>query len=251
MTLLRADGVSASYGDGAEPVLDGVSLELDEGQIVAVVGRSGCGKTTLLHVLAGLIDPAAGTVTLAGEDVTGRPGRIGYMFQDDLLLPNRTVIDNVCLPLELGGMRRDQAREQARGLLDRFGLTDVERAWPSQLSGGMRQRAALLRTYLMGTQAILLDEPFSALDAYMRRDMRAWLYELVGELGLSVVLITHDVDEAVALSDRVVVLAGEPAAGRPSTVAGVVDVPVARSSRHDFDLTDEFLACKREVMALL
>ena len=247
---LEADALCVSW-DGS-PVVEGVSLSLAPGELACLVGRSGTGKTTLFHALAGLAVPDSGRVLLHGEDVTGRPGRVSYMLQKDLLLESRTVMGNVCLPLVLAGVPMREARAKAEPLLGRFGLGGTADLWPAQLSGGMRQRAALLRTYLMDNDAVLLDEPFSALDAITRAEMRDWFCGIVSELGLTALVVTHDVDEAVSLASRVFVLAGSPQAGVPSRLVGEVAVPGAPSERGpEFDLTDEFLAAKREVHALL
>jgi ABC-type nitrate/sulfonate/bicarbonate transport system ATPase subunit len=245
---LEARGVSLSWE--SEPVVRDISVLVPNGEVVCLVGRSGCGKTTLFHALAGLTRPDAGTVLLHGEDVTGRPGRVSYMLQKDLLLPSRTVIDNVCLPLVVAGERPAAARDKARPLFARFGLEGTERLWPSQLSGGMRQRAALLRTYLMANDVVLLDEPFSALDALTRADMRGWFCDMARELGLSALVITHDVDEAVSMASRVYVMRGNPAAGEATVIAGAVDI-ARPGAREGFELTPEFLAAKREVLGLL
>ena len=245
---LEAQALTLSW-DGEHVIVRDVDVTVAPGEVCCLVGRSGCGKTTILHALAGLTTPMAGRVLLHGEDVTGRPGRVSYMLQKDLLLPSRRIIDNVCLPLVLAGMRRADAREKAAPLFERFGLSGSELKWPSELSGGMRQRAAFLRTYLMGADVTLLDEPFSALDALTRVDVRRWFVDVVAELGLSALVITHDVDEAVSMASRVYVLAGAPAAGEPSHVAGIVTVD--RVASENFELTDEYLAAKREVMALL
>ena len=245
---LLAEDLTLSW-DGEHIVVAGVTVDVAPGEVCCLVGRSGCGKTTILHALAGLTTPMAGRVLLHGEDVTGRPGRVSYMLQKDLLLPSRRIIDNVCLPLVLAGMRRDEARAKAAALFERFGLSGCEQKWPSELSGGMRQRAAFLRTYLMGADVTLLDEPFSALDALTRTDVRRWFVDVAAELGLSALVITHDVDEAVSMASRIYVLAGAPAAGEPSHVAGIVTVNRVASA--SFELTDEYLAAKREVMALL
>ena len=242
---LEAQALTLSW-DGEHIVVADVTVDVAPGEVCCLVGRSGCGKTTLL---AGLTPPLAGRVLLHGEDVTGRPGRVSYMLQKDLLLPSRRIIDNVCLPLVLAGMRRDEARAKAAPLFERFGLAGCEQKWPSELSGGMRQRAAFLRTYLMGADVTLLDEPFSALDALTRTDVRRWFVDVAAELGLSALVITHDVDEAVSMASRIYVLAGAPAAGEPSHVAGIVTVN--RVASESFELTDEYLAAKREVMALL
>ncbi|NJE81410.1 ATP-binding cassette domain-containing protein [Olsenella sp. SW781] len=248
MPALEARDLTLSW-DGEHIVVQGVSVDVAPGEVCCLVGRSGCGKTTILHALAGLTTPVSGRVLLHGEDVTGRPGRVSYMLQKDLLLPSRRIIDNVCLPLVLAGMKKTDARAKAAPLFERFGLAGCERKWPSELSGGMRQRAAFLRTYLMGADVTLLDEPFSALDALTRTDVRRWFVGVAAELGLSALVITHDVDEAVSMASRIYVLAGAPAAGEPSHVAGIV--PVERVNSEHFELTDEYLAAKREVMALL
>ena len=245
---LSAEGLTLSW-DGEHVVVEDVTVDVAPGEVCCLVGRSGCGKTTILHALAGLTTPLSGRVLLHGEDVTGRPGRVSYMLQKDLLLPSRRIIDNVCLPLVLAGMRRDEARAKAAPLFERFGLAGCELKWPSELSGGMRQRAAFLRTYLMGADVTLLDEPFSALDALTRSDVRRWFVDVAAELGLSALVITHDVDEAVSMASRIYVLAGAPAAGEPSHVAGIV--PVERVASESFELTDQYLAAKRAVMALL
>lgn len=245
---LSAEGLTLSW-DGEHVVVEDVTVDVAPGEVCCLVGRSGCGKTTILHALAGLTTPLSGRVLLHGEDVTGRPGRVSYMLQKDLLLPSRRIIDNVCLPLVLAGARRDEARAKAAPLFERFGLAGCEQKWPSELSGGMRQRAAFLRTYLMGADVTLLDEPFSALDALTRTDVRRWFVDVASELGLSALVITHDVDEAVSMASRIYVLAGAPAAGEPSHVAGVVRVE--RVASESFELTDQYLAAKREVMAFL
>lgn len=249
---LEARSLTLSW-DGEHLVTRDVSLRVMPGEVCCLVGRSGCGKTTILHALSGLTEPLSGDVLLHGERVNGISGRVSYMLQKDLLLPSRRIIDNVCLPLTLRGVPKAQARAQAEPLFERFGLAGTERKWPSELSGGMRQRAAFLRTYLMGADVTLLDEPFSALDALTRVDVRRWFCDMAHELGLSALVITHDVDEAVFMASRVYVLQGTPSAGEPSHVAGEVVVarPAGAAADARFELSDEFLAAKREVMALL
>ncbi|MDO4850168.1 MAG: ABC transporter ATP-binding protein [Coriobacteriia bacterium] len=247
---LEARGLTCGWDERAD-VVRGIDLRVDCGETVCVVGRSGCGKTTLLHALSGLTLPRAGRVLLHGEDLAGRPGRVSYMLQKDLLLPSRTILDNAILPLVLAGEKKASARERAMPLMERFGLAGCEDKWPSELSGGMRQRAAFLRTYLMGNDVALLDEPFSALDALTRVDLRRWYCEMASELGIASVVITHDVDEAVSMASRVYVLEGDPRGGVPSRVAGEVVVDHAAGGGEPFELTDEFLRAKREVMALL
>ena len=246
---LEARGLTLSW-DREHVVVEDINVQVPLGEVCCLVGRSGCGKTTILHALAGLTTPMAGRVLLHGEDVTGRPGRVSYMLQKDLLLPSRRIIGNVCLPLVLSGMRRDEARTKAAPFFERFGLAGCALKWPSELSGGMRQRAAFLRTYLMGADVTLLDEPFSALDALTRTEVRRWFVGVAKELGLSALVITHDVDEAVSMASRIYVLAGAPSAGELSHVIG--EVAVTRPAGDlSFELTDEYLAAKRQVMALL
>ena len=261
---LEARNLTLVWGNG-QVVAKDISIELQPGTITCLVGRSGCGKTTLLHALAGLLQPQEGRVLLHGSDVTGHPGHIGYMLQKDLLIPSKRIIDNVALPLELKGVSRSEARARAQQMLERGGLERVAQSWPHELSGGMRQRVAFLRTALIGSDIILLDEPFSALDALTRREMRVWLMSSVKEFDLSVLAITHDVDEAVAMASRIYVMAGSPAQGVVTKIVGVIepqgctDATAAGSSKDagqgnelaSFDLSEEFLAAKREVLSLL
>lgn len=261
---LEACNLTLVWGNG-QVVAKDISIELQPGTITCLVGRSGCGKTTLLHALAGLLEPQEGKVLLHGSDVTGHPGQIGYMLQKDLLIPSKRIIDNVALPLELKGVSRSEARARAQEMLERGGLERVAQSWPHELSGGMRQRVAFLRTALIGSDIMLLDEPFSALDALTRREMRAWLMSSVKEFGLSVLVITHDVDEAVAMASRIYVMAGSPAQGVVTKIVGVVEpLGCADAEKADsgkgagqatelasFDLSEEFLAAKREVLSLL
>ena len=247
---LEARSLTLSW-DGRATVVDRISLTVAAGEVVCLVGRSGCGKTTILHALSGLTRPLSGQVLLHGEDVTGTPGRVSYMLQKDLLLPSRTILDNVCLPLLLGGMPKARARERALPLFERFGLEGTQDLWPSQLSGGMRQRAALLRTYLMDNDVILLDEPFSALDAITRVEMRSWFCDMARELGLSALVVTHDVDEAVSIASRVYVMSGPFVPKAPSCIVGEVLVAHPEGSGEGFELSPEFIDAKRRVLGLL
>jgi ABC-type nitrate/sulfonate/bicarbonate transport system ATPase subunit len=202
----------AFHTDG-EPfqALDDVSLSVAPREFVAIVGPSGSGKSTLFNLIVGLLQPDSGEIRLDGELAEARLGRFGYMPQRDLLLPWRDILGNVLVPLELRGTPPAEARRRALDLLPLFGLEGFERAWPAALSGGMRQRAALLRTILGDSRTLLLDEPFGALDALTRREMQDWLLGLWTRLQPTVLFITHDVDEAVYLADRVLVLGPRPA----------------------------------------
>jgi ABC-type nitrate/sulfonate/bicarbonate transport system ATPase subunit len=188
-----------------------VSFSVAPREFVAIVGPSGSGKSTLFNLIVGLFQPDAGEILLDGEIATTRTGRFGYMPQRDLLLPWRDILGNVVIPLELRRVPAAQARRRALEQLPLFGLQGFEHAWPAALSGGMRQRAALLRTILTDSRALLLDEPFGALDALTRREMQDWLLDLWSRLRPTVLFITHDVAEAVYLADRVLVLSARPA----------------------------------------
>lgn len=204
--------VSKSF-HGPERTLEAiqdVSFSLQPGEFVTLIGPSGGGKSTIFNLITGLLEPDQGEILLNGEPVRGRTGQVGYMPQRDLLLPWRRVLDNVILPLELSGMPVEQARARAREMLPLFGLEEFAAVYPSVLSGGMRQRAALLRTVLTGRDTLLLDEPFGALDALTRRELQGWLLGLWERLGLTVLFVTHDVEEALYLSDKVLVLSPRP-----------------------------------------
>jgi ABC-type nitrate/sulfonate/bicarbonate transport system ATPase subunit len=202
-------GVHHAFG-GLE-VLAGVDLEVPAHRRLAVVGPSGGGKSTLLGLLAGLLEPTGGSVLVGGErDPLERLARCALMPQKDLLLPWRSALDNACLALENQGVRRPEARRRARPLFERFGLAEFERTPPAELSGGMRQRVAFLRTLLAGKPVLLLDEPFGALDSITRGRMQEWLAGALAEQPSTVVLVTHDVEEALLLADAVAVLSQRP-----------------------------------------
>jgi ABC-type nitrate/sulfonate/bicarbonate transport system ATPase subunit len=240
------DGAGKTFG-GRRPVeaLRDVSLHVDDGDFVSIVGPSGCGKSTLFNLIAGIVEPTAGAITVdAQTDPAQRLARCGYMFQKDLLFPWRSVLDNAALGLEVAGVcTRDEARSRARQLLPRFGLEGFESHHPAELSGGMRQRVALLRTLLLGRPLLLLDEPFASLDALTRRELQSWLRATWRSGSRAALLVTHDVREAVNLSDRVYVMSPRP--GRI-----VAEVPVERGP----DGVDDPLRlarCEEEVLEAL
>ncbi len=241
MVQLKAEGIKKSF-DG-RTVLEGVSLELRKGELVSLLGASGGGKTTLFQILAGLSLPDEGHVYMEGQEVTGKPGKVSYMLQKDLLLPYRTVIDNVALPLLLSGVKKAEARKKAAGYFPMFGLEGTEKKYPSQLSGGMRQRAALLRTYLSSKPIALLDEPFSALDMLTKHTLHEWYLRVMEEIKLSTLFITHDIDEAILLSDRICILTGSPG---KITREILIKEPKPRSK--DFPVSEEFLEYKKEIL---
>jgi ABC-type nitrate/sulfonate/bicarbonate transport system ATPase subunit len=240
---LAAVGIAKRFGDGVEALAD-VSIELAEGEFSAIVGPSGCGKSTLLAILAGLLAPSAGRVSLDGDEPPGGLlGRIGYMPQRDLLMQWRTTLQNATLGLELAGVSRADARERALAEVPRFGLAGFEDRRPSALSGGMRQRAALLRTFLAGRDVLLLDEPFGSLDALTREAMREWLLGVWEADRKTILLVTHDVEEAVFLADRVLVLSG-----RPGRVIDVVAVELPRPRTLAMTASAQFAALRSRLL---
>ena len=240
MTKLTAENVTVTYEN--EPVIEKVNITLGKGEIVSLLGASGCGKTTFFNAVAGLYGVDEGRILLDGEDITGKTGRVSYMLQKDLLLQHYTVIDNVSLPIVMKGEKKKAARQKAGPYFKLFGLEGCENKYPSELSGGMRQRAALMRTYLTGNDVILLDEPFSALDAITKVSMHKWYLDIIKEIGLSTLLVTHDIDEAILLSDRIYILSGVP--GRITDEIRI-DLPKPRSIDNVTD--EEFVRYKRMI----
>ncbi len=240
---LAARGVRVAKG--GVRILDGVDLAVEQGTFVALIGPSGAGKSTLLSLLAGLERPDEGVVEKDGAPLS-RPGSVAYMPQSDLLLPWRNVAANVALGLEATGVPKKKARERAREALERFGLGEFAEVAPWALSGGMRSRVALLRTALLGRDVLLLDEPFGALDALTRRHLQEWLLEVRGELAATIVLVTHDVDEALLLADRVVVLTR-----RPARVALDLAVDLQRPRAMAVETTTEFTRLKGRLLEAL
>lgn len=244
MEKLEIRNVSKSF-DGVL-VLDNISIELNKGELVCLLGVSGGGKTTLFNIISGLLSPDSGQVLLDSKDITNKPGSISYMLQKDLLLPYRTIQDNVALPLLLKGTPKKEARAKVSPLFAEFGLEGTQTKYPAQLSGGMRQRAALLRTYLFSQNVALLDEPFSALDTLTKGAIHRWYLDVMEKIKLSTFFITHDIDEAVLLSDRIYLLSGQP--GR---ITGEIVIREPKPRDKNFNLTTEFLAYKKQILELL
>jgi NitT/TauT family transport system ATP-binding protein len=224
MSAAGFDLAGVSLGYGRAETIAGLDLTVRPGEILVVFGKSGCGKTTLLRALAGLVPVGGGSLTFGGTPVTGPDGRRAMVFQEDALLPWRSVRRNVELPLRIAGVAAGQRRDRALELLARVGLSGYERHLPKQLSGGMRQRVQLARALVTGPRAILMDEPFGALDVGNRRAMQELLLEVWSRQPTTVVFVTHDLDEALLLGDRIAVLAGTPSALRT-----VAEVPFPRS----------------------
>lgn len=244
MSVVRAEHISKAYGE--KQVLQDVSIHLEKGELVSLLGISGSGKTTLFHILAGLTPPQEGSVYLNEQDVTARPGQISYMMQKDLLLEHKKVIDNVSLPLVLKGMKKKAAREKADALFAEFGLEGTQEQYPHQLSGGMRQRAALLRTYLSSNGVALLDEPFSALDTLTKSSVHKWYLDIMQHIDLATIFITHDIDEAILLSDRIYILNG-----RPGQIRDEIVIREKKPRGEGFLLSEEFLAYKKKILSRL
>lgn len=242
--ILQAEHISKSYGK--KRILQDISIHLEEGELVCLLGVSGVGKTTLFNILSGLTEPDAGRVLLEQQEITGQSGNLSYMMQKDLLLPHKTVLDNVALPLILTGMKKKKAREKAETYFAQFGLEGTQKKYPVQLSGGMRQRAALLRTYMCGDKVALLDEPFSALDTLTRTAVQEWYLSVMEEIKLSTLFITHDIDEAILLSDRIYIMSGEPA-----RITAELVIEESKPRGGEFLLCDMFLEYKRTIKKLL
>ncbi|GAA0372674.1 ABC transporter ATP-binding protein [Bacillus horti] len=211
--VLQFEHVDFSYEGVVESqghLLDSLSLSIEKGEFVSIIGPSGSGKTTLFRLISGLEQPSQGQILMVGQWKKDRLGQVGYMPQQDLLLPWRTILENSCLPLELKGVSKEEAKRKVLDLLDEFGLAGTEHRYPTELSGGMRQRVSFLRSVLSGSPILLLDEPFSALDAITRLSMQEWLIQQWERWGKTILFITHDVDEALFLSDRILVCTQKP-----------------------------------------
>lgn len=277
-TILTVNNISKSYGD--KQVIKDVSITLGRGELVSILGVSGVGKTTLFNILSGLTLPDSGSVMLysendevgtdgvgagktgaggtdavreyktvadeIGKDITGKNGHLSYMLQKDLLLPHKTVIENAALPLLLEHVPKKKALETAGKEFKHFGLDGTQNQYPSELSGGMRQRVALLRTYLCNKEVALLDEPFSALDTITRASMQQWYLDMMKDIKLSSLFITHDMDEAILLSDRIYIMKGSPA-----TIVEEIIVDEKKPRTVDFTLTEKFLGYKKRIRELL
>lgn len=244
MNKLEVKNVSKSFDENQ--VLNDISVELNKGELVCLLGVSGGGKTTLFNIISGLLTPDKGKVLLDGKDITNQPGHISYMLQKDLLLPYRTIEDNTALPLLLKGINKKDARMQVSPMFEQFGLDGTQKKYPSQLSGGMRQRAALLRTYMFSRDVALLDEPFSALDTITKSSMHKWYLNVMEQIQLSTLFITHDIDEAILISDRIYLLSGSP-----GKITGEIIIKEPKPRRDDFNLSEEFLKYKRKILLLL
>jgi ABC-type nitrate/sulfonate/bicarbonate transport system ATPase subunit len=246
-TAVEVRGLGHTFpGNPPVPALREVDLVAAEGEFVSIVGPSGCGKSTILRALAGLIKPDTGVARIDDQDVTARPGVAAYMPQGGVLLPWLRALSNATLGATVLGTSKREATDRARALFQRFGLDGFERAWPSELSGGMQQRVALLRTFLTPRGTILLDEPFGALDAITRREMHAWLQEVWLAERRTALFVTHDVDEALTLSDRVYVMSK-----RPGTMVAELRSPFDRPRARAAQTSVQFSELKAQLLDAL
>lgn len=237
-TILEVSDVSFGYDD--RNIISNINLILNQNELISLLGVSGSGKSTLFNIIAGLLTPSNGKIIYRGEDITGRSGLISYSFQKDLLLPYMTIEENVALPLLIKKQKRQAAIKRANEMLKEFNLDAYAKKYPKELSGGMRQRIALIRTYLFSKDISLLDEPFSALDAITKDDMHEWYMNMRNKYNISTIFITHDVDEAVLLSDRIYIL------GDGSIKS---EIRIETNNRdNSFKLSKEFLDYKKEVL---
>ncbi|MBR3599447.1 MAG: ABC transporter ATP-binding protein [Lachnospiraceae bacterium] len=244
MSLLIVKNVSKAFDQNK--IIDNINIELKKGEIVSLLGTSGGGKTTLFNIIAGLQTADQGQVILDGEDITGVTGKVSYMLQKDMLLPYKSVIDNVALPLVIKGMKKKEARQKALPYFKQFGLEGYENKYPAALSGGMRQRAAFLRTYLFSESVAILDEPFSALDMLTKAQLHSWYMDIMKDIKLSTLFVTHDIDEAIMLSDRIYVLSG-----KPGTITHEIVIREGSKKPKAFNLTPEFLSYKQQIVEAL
>jgi len=239
---LIVEDLKISYGD--DFLIEHLNIEVKPGEMVSIIGKSGSGKTTIFNAISGLIKPDSGKIFLNGEDVTGINGKVGYMLQKDLLLPFKTVTENVMLPLIIKKVNKKEALALIDSKLDIFGLRELKNKYPKELSGGQRQRVAFLRTYFFSSDMVLLDEPFSALDQITRYAMHDWYMSVRKELNLTTLLITHDIDETLLLSDKIYVLAKK---GKEAKITNVLDVNLDERST----TSEEFIRLKKVLIEYL
>ena len=242
--VLKVVGVTREYNH--KNIIEDIHIHLHQGEFVSILGPSGCGKSTLFNVIAGLLTPEAGQVFVNDLDVTGKTGVVSYMYQRDLLLPWRNVIDNGILPLEIRGISKKEAREKVKAMLPVFQLQDDGEKYPVQLSGGMKQRVSLLRTTMFSQEIMLLDEPFGGLDAITRLKMQEYLLEILKKIQGSVLFITHDIDEAIFLSDRIYIINGAPA-----HIVEEIIVPVKHASPEEMMTSVELRQLRSDILKRL
>ena len=246
--LVTFEDVTFAYNSGSTPVLTNVNFEIHRGEVVTLLGHSGCGKSTLLKMVAGLIQPVEGRCLFGSELIRGINTQVGYMTQEDTLLPWRSLHANIALPLRLKGVPRNEISDRVDAYLRLLKLEDAADMYPAQLSGGMKRRALLARSVISDPVMILMDEPFAAIDADLREDLHNELRRTVEALGQTVLFVTHDISEAALVSDRVIVLGGKPSA------QAVATVEVAFGDGRDLDavrISDKYFALQKQMRLAL
>lgn len=234
-----------SEGSTFETLHD-ISISVKKGEFVAIIGPSGCGKSTLFNLISGIETPTKGEIQLDGSSIINSKGNVSYMPQKDHLLPWRRILDNVIIGMEINGFKKKQAREIALGYMETFGLNSFENEYPKSLSGGMKQRAALLRTILLKKDVLLLDEPFGALDEITRQQMQNWLLSIWGKFNHTIIFVTHSIDEAIYLADKVYVLSN-----RPAKIKYQVNIDLPRNRTPAIITDKRFVEIKREIFVQL
>ncbi|MCI1674166.1 MAG: ABC transporter ATP-binding protein [Bifidobacterium tibiigranuli] len=241
---LHIENVSKQYA--GTYALTPTSLTVNDGEFITIVGPSGCGKSTLFNIVSGVLSPTQGTVAIDGNDVTNAPGHVGYMMQKDLLLPWKSTFENILLGISLTRKPTEQEKTQAAALATRYGLGPFLNNFPHTMSGGMRQRAAFLRTLMFNKDVLLLDEPFGALDSQTRFSMQQWLLNVWNDQRRTILFITHDVEEAVFLADRVVVMSP-----RPGKVEKIIPIELERPRERGILTSQSFISYKRQILDLI
>ncbi len=248
LNKVSVKGLSKTFLVEGKPLqaLSGINLYVAPGELVSIIGPSGCGKSTLFHILSGIESESGGKIFFDGKEIHNRRGKFGYMFQDALLLPWRNVLDNLVLGMDVKGIKRSESREKAISLLEEFGLLQFRDVYPPALSGGMKQRVAMLRTLLFGEDFLLLDEPFGALDALTRLSCQLWLLDVWQRRKSSILFITHDINEAILLSNRIYVMSGRPGCILKEMI---VDLPYPR--KQDFLTSRRVASLEKQLYSLL
>jgi ABC-type nitrate/sulfonate/bicarbonate transport system ATPase subunit len=248
--IIDIKSLSKSYVDESSNentlILDNIDFQINDGEFVSLIGPSGCGKSTLLNIISGLNNPDNGEIIISGIESKDRLGKLSYMQQKDLLLPWKTILDNSILGLELQNENKTISETKAIKLLDTFGLSGYENYYPDQISGGMRQRASFLRTILTNNKILLLDEPFSALDSITRSQMQKWLLQLWEQFNKTILLVTHDIDVAIFLSDRIYVMQNNNL-----NSIQIINVDLPRPRPQEIVLDNSFITIKKEILPLI
>jgi ABC-type nitrate/sulfonate/bicarbonate transport system ATPase subunit len=241
---LNIENVSKQYA--GTYALAPTNLTVSDGEFITIVGPSGCGKSTLFNIISGVLNPTEGDVLIDEKDVTNAPGHVGYMMQKDLLLPWKSTFENILLGISLTRKASKEEQERAATLAERYGLGTFLNNFPHTMSGGMRQRAAFLRTLMFNKDVLLLDEPFGALDSQTRFSMQQWLLDVWSEQRRTILFITHDVEEAVFLADRVVVMSP-----RPGRIEEIIPIEIERPRERGILTSEAFIAYKRQILDLI